>query len=328
MDDKVMFDRMHDALDVEPPAGAFERMRIALLKSPARPSGWPVFRMRGSKMGFRLAAGLTLLVLVGAIVAAYLAAHNATSSRVPAGSGQAVAAYQNLVNADDQKAIATWSAPCDTTTHTGCRGDATRAIAALQNWLDDLNRSEPPARFLIVDAQLRLHISASIAALNALLAASQANDSSGMDRAYLLGLAGRAWTDTVVPNIVSSKQVSTAQYTTSIRAQSTSLTSCADCQVLTGQSQIDCSQNQDFCQTLLDGAELQVASLQAALAALAAPDSLSAKDTRLQQDLARADSALIAMRASLLTGDQAGFNAGRVTLRSALAAVSLDTAAI
>jgi hypothetical protein len=279
-------------------------------------------------MGFRLAAGLTLLVLVGAIVAAYLAAHNATSSRVPAGSGRTIAAYQNLVNVDGQSASATWSAPCDTTTHTGCQADATRALVVLHQWLDDLNRSEPPARFLVVDAQLRLHISGSISGLNALLAAIQANDQNGIDRAYLLAAAGATWTNAVVPSIVSSKQVSAAEYTTSVRATSTSLTSCADCQVLTDQSQVDCAQNQDFCQTLLDGAGLPVASLQVAVAAFAAPDSLSAKDTRLQQDLARADSALIAMRASLLTGDQAGFNAGRVTLRSALAAVSLDAAAI
>lgn len=328
MDERVLFDRMHDALDIEPPAGAYERMRIALSKSPATPHGWPVFRMRGSNMGFRVAAGLTLLVLVGALVAAYLAAHNATTSHVPAGSGQTIAAYQSLVNADDVQANNTWSAPCDTTTHTGCQGDATRAIAALQRWLDDLNRSEPPARFLIVDAQLRLHISGSIAGLNALLAASQANDSNGMDRAYLLAVAGRAWTDALVPSIVSSKQVSAAEYTNSVRSQSSSLTGCADCQVLTGQSPIDCSQDQTNCQNLLDGTDVQVASLQTAVVALAAPDAFSAKDTRLQQDLARADSALIAMRASLLTRNQAGFDAGRITLRSALAAVSLDTAAI
>ena len=328
MDEHVLFERLHDALDIEPRPGAYERLRIALTKSPARPHRWPVLRMGGFKMGLRLAAGVTLLVLVGAIVAAYLAAHNATSGRVPAGSGQAIAAYQARVGADDTQAINTWSAPCDTTTHTGCQGDATRAIVALQQWLDDLDRSEPPARFLIVDAQLRLHIAGSISGLNSLLAASQANDASGIDRAYLLAVAGRAWTDAVVPSIVSSKQVTVAEYANSVRAQSSSLTTCADCQVLAGQSQIDCSQNQDFCQTLLDGTDLQVASLQAALAAFAAPDSLSAKDTRLQQDLARADSALISMRASLLTGNQAGFVAGRITLRAALAAVSLDVAAI
>jgi hypothetical protein len=328
MDDKVMFDRMHDALDIEPPAGAYERMRIALAKSPAKPHGWPVFRMKASKMGFRLAAGLTLLVLVGAIVAAYLAAHNATSSRVPAGSGQTIAAYQNLVNVDGQNANATWSAPCDTTTHTGCQGDATRALVALHHWLDDLNRSEPPARFLVVDAQLRLHISGSIAGLNALLAAIQANDPNGIDRAYQLAAAGATWTTAVDPSIASSKQVSAAAYTNSVRAQSSTLTSCADCQALAGQSQIDCSQDQTTCEYMLDGPEGLISHFQSTLVAFAAPDSLSAKDARLQQDLARADSALIAMRAALLTGDQAGFNAGRVTLRSALAAVSLDAAAI
>ena len=83
-------------------------------------------------MGFRLAAGLALLVLVGAIVAAYLAINKPTSSRVPAGSGQTIAAYQSLVSADDARANNTWSGPCDSATHTGCQGDATRALVALQ----------------------------------------------------------------------------------------------------------------------------------------------------------------------------------------------------
>jgi len=304
-------------------------MRVALAKSPAAPHGWPVFRMRGSKMGLRLAAGLTLLVLVGAIVAAYLAAHNATSSRVPAGSGQTIAAYQNLVNVDDQNAIATWSAPCDTSTHTGCHADATRAIVALQRWLDDLNRSEPPARFLVVDAQLRLHLSGSIAALNALLAASQASDANGMNRAYLLGLAGRTWTDTVVPGIVSSKQVNAVAYVNSVRDEGNAMTSCTSCQILDGPTNLDCSQNQTpTCQDLLDTTAGPVSGFQFALAASSAPASLSAEDTRLQQDLAQADSALFAMGAALSTGDQAGFNAGRVTLRSAFSAVSRDVAAV
>jgi hypothetical protein len=276
-----------------------------------------------------LAAGLTLLVLVGAIVAAYLVAHNATTSRVPAGSGQTIAAYQNLVGVDGQNAGATWSAPCDTTTHTGCQGDASRAITALQQWLDDLNRSEPLARFLVVDAQLRLHISGSIAGLNALLAASQANDPNGMDRAYLLAVAGKAWTDTVVPSIVSSKQVDAVAYASLVRAEGSSMTSFTNCQILFGPTQIDCSQNQAIpCQDLLDGTAGQVAVFQSTLVASSAPASLSAADTGLQQDLAQADSALITMSSALSIGDQAGFNAARATLRSAFSAVSRDVAAI
>jgi hypothetical protein len=329
MEEQVLFDRMHDALDVEPPAGAYERLRIALAKSPAKPHRWPVLRMGGSKMGFRLAAGLAVIALAAAIAAAFIAAHNATTASVPAGSGQTIKAYQDLVGQDDATANATWSALCDTTTHTGCQGDATRALVALQQWLDDLNRTEPPARFLVVDAQLRLHISRSISALNALLAASQANDPNGMDRAYLLGLAGRLWTDTVVPGIISSKQVNAVAYANSVRDEGNAMTSCTSCQILFGPTNLDCSQNQTpTCQDLLDATAGPVAGFQFALAASSAPASLSAEDTRLQQDLAQADSALIAMGAALSTGDQAGFNAARAKLRSAFSAVNLDVSVI
>jgi hypothetical protein len=329
MEEQILFDRMHDALDVEPPAGAYERLRIALTKSPAKQNRWPVLRMGGSKMAFRLAAGLAVIGLAAAIAAAFIAAHNATTGSVPAGSGETIHAYQTLVAADGATANATWSAPCDTSTHTGCKGDATRAIVALQQWLDDLNRSEPPTRFVVVDAQLRLHLSGSIAALNALLAASQANDSNGMNRAYLLGLAGRLWTDTVVPGILSSKQVEAVAYVNSVHDEGNAMTSCTSCQILVGPTNLDCSQNQTpTCQDLLDTTAGPVSGFQFALAAYSAPASLSAEDTRLQQDLAQADSALIAMGAALSTGDQAGFNAGRVTLRSAFSAVSRDVAAI
>ena len=67
---------------------------------------------------------------------------------------------------------------------------------------------------------------------------------------------------------------------------------------------------------------------QSSLVASSAPASLSAADTRLQQDLAQADSALIAMSAALSRGDQAGFNAGRVTLRFAFSAVDRDVSVI
>ena len=117
-------------------------------------------------------------------------------------------------------------------------------------------------------------------------------------------------------------------YTNSVRAQSNFLTGCADCQGLAGQSQIDCSQGQTTCQNMLDGAENLIANFQATLAAFAAPDSLSAKDTRLQQDLAQADSALIAMNAAVSTGDQAAFKAAQTSLGQGLAAVSRDAPAI
>lgn len=327
MDERILFKRLHEALDVEPRPDAYERLRVALATGPAQPQRWPVLRMRGSNMGLRLAAGLAFLVLAAALVAAFLAAHNATSGSVPAGTGLSIQAYQKLVAVDDNKAINTWSSPCDTTQHSGCQTDASGALVALQQWQGDLNRSQPPSRFAVVDVQLRLHLTGSIAGLNALLAASQAGDQSGMDRAYLLALAGRAWTDAVIPSIVASKQVDVAAYTNMVRAQGSSLASCTSCQELAGPSQLDCAQGQ-ACQDLVDASAGLIASFQSALATSAAPSSLIAKDSSLQQDLGQADTALIGMNAALSTGDQAAFNARRLVIQQALAAVSRDAATI
>jgi hypothetical protein len=327
MDERILFERLHDALDIEPHLDAYERLRVALAKSPAQPQRWPVLRMRGSNMGLRLAAGLAFFVLAAVLVAAFLAAHNATTGSVPAGTSLSIQAYQKLVGDDAIKANNTWSSPCDTTQHSGCQADANGALVALQQWLSDLNRSQPPARFAVVDAQLRLHLTGSIAGLNALLAAGQAGDQAGTDRAYLLALAGRLWTDAVIPSIVSSQQVDVTGYVSVVSGQSSSLASCTSCQQLAGQSQVDCA-NSQACQDLVDAAAGQIAGFQATLAASAAPSSLTARDSSLQQDLAQADTALIGMNAALSTGDQVAFNARRSVLQQALAAVNRDAAAI
>jgi len=61
---------------------------------------------------------------------------------------------------------------------------------------------------------------------------------------------------------------------------------------------------------------------------LAAPSSLSTEDARLQQDVARADTALIGMTAALSTGDQGGYDARRIILQQAFAAVDGDATVI
>jgi hypothetical protein len=104
---------------------------------------------------------------------------------------------------------------------------------------------------------------------------------------------------------------------------------CTSCQILDGPTGLDCSQIQTpTCQDLVDAAAGPVARFQSALAASSAPASLSAADTRLQQDVAQADSALIAMNAALSRGDQAGFNTGRDSLRIAFSAMDQDVSVI
>jgi hypothetical protein len=329
MDEQALVDRIHDALDVEPRQGAYERLRIALEKTQAKPQTWPMFATRWSRMSFRLAAGLALIALTIAVIAALMVTHRSPTGGVPAGSGRSVAEYQKMISADYATAAATWSSPCDTTVHTGCQADASRAQVALQQWLDDLNRSEPPARFAVVDAQLRAHLSESLTGLNALLAAISAQNPAGIDRAYEVGLDGRQWTDAAVSGIQSSQQTDAAAYTASVRLESNALTSCSGCQELAGQTTTACAQAlAQSCEDLLAQAAIPMSGFQTALVEVAAPASLSAKDAQLQQDLALADTALIAMNETWLAGDSAGFDAGRTALQRALAAVNRDTASV
>jgi len=75
-------------------------------------------------------------------------------------------------------------------------------------------------------------------------------------------------------------------------------------------------------------AATQVLSFQAALVVTAAPGSLTAKDNRLQLDLADAAAALVAMNDALSSSDQAAFNAGRTSLQQAMPTINRDAADI
>jgi len=67
MDERILFDQFHEALDVEPRPGAYERMRFAMTNQPVALKSRPVFRMRWSKMGIRVAAVLAAAVLAVAV---------------------------------------------------------------------------------------------------------------------------------------------------------------------------------------------------------------------------------------------------------------------
>jgi len=84
MQEQILFDRIHDALDIEPPAGAYERLRTSLTREPVRPQSWPALKSRWLKMGFRFAAGVALVALGVAITAAFFAIRPAPSNSAPA----------------------------------------------------------------------------------------------------------------------------------------------------------------------------------------------------------------------------------------------------
>src|ERR1700694_3380421 len=100
MDEQILFDRFHEALEMEPRPGAYDRMRFAMTNRPVAVKRRPAFRVRWSRMGLRLAAGLTAAVIVIAVAAAFIAAHRGPVGSAPAGQDPKVEAYQALISSD------------------------------------------------------------------------------------------------------------------------------------------------------------------------------------------------------------------------------------
>lgn len=334
MEERTLFDRIHQALDAEPRPGAYERLRIALTKERVEPQRWPGFPTRWPKTRLRLAAVMTLVVLVFVAAAAYLATRPVAERVTPADSEKAIAAYKLMLSADYNKippvAI---EQVCFDNQFAACEADVNIRIPVANQIQNDLNRFQAPLRFAIAVSQMRRHNALQIVRLNSVLAASRAQDTAGMDRSVMAVVSGRSWMDAMFNSIFSSQQGTVASYVESLRSQSQFLDQCAECQNLVGQSQISCIGSLTAsCQASLRSTAAQVGSFQDVVANLqdtvirvAAPSALAMKDNRLQLDLAKADNALLTMTDALSAGDQARFNAGRVSLQQAVAAVNVDT---
>ena len=330
MEERTLFDRIHQALDVEPRPGAYERLRIALANSQAKPQPRPVFSMRWPQMGLRVAAFMTVVVLAIAAAAVFLAAQRVADRSTPADSAHAIAAYK-LMLSDDYSKIPAGSveSTCFGDQFAACEADVSLRIPVANQIQNDLNRFQPPERFAIAVAQMRRHNALQIRRLDAVLAASQAQDAVGMDRAVAAVVSGRPWMDTMFNSILSSQQGTVAVYVESVRNEKRDLDKCVECQDRAGLNQTGCVGSQaPSCQPLLESTAATVASFQNAVVRVAAPSSLATKDNRLQLDLATADTALLTMGEALSAGDQAGFNAGRVSLKQAMAAINVDAANI
>ncbi len=328
MQEDLMFDRIHEALDIEPPAGAYERLRAALNQKPVKTYRWPAFETRWSKMGFRLAAGVALVALAVAILAAVFAIHQSSNNQVPAGSGMSIPAYQKMVADDESSAKASWSAPCDTTVHTGCIADATRGIPVVQKWLDDLNRAATPARFVVVDGEMRAHLSQNLTAQNELLLAARAQDGAGVDRAFRVAVYTADWTDIVVPGITSSHQVDAAKYMELVRSETQTLDACGAACGFTSTAATCVTGDGLTCDQYFYQLAAAFAGYQADITMNGAPPSFAARDARLQRDLAQGDAVLLTMRLAVVASDQTGFNSGITQLRRIVVSLNQDASAI
>ncbi len=283
-------------------------------------TAWP-----GGAMQF--AAGLLVVVLAAAAVAAFLDLRYRATHLAPAAMD--APAYEAMVSRHiDQLVSANNGLDC-TTLQSRCPTPGQPVLTAYQGFLDDLKGSESPARFAVIDAQMRRHVAEAIADLNGAVAAYRAKDQTALDRAnYLLNAQGN-WVGTIGRSIAQSHEGSNSAYVESVRTANQNLALCTGCQPLELTGSVDCTGIQTVvCEADVVYAKSDVESVEAALASVGAPSSLAAQDGLLQRDLARADSGLLAMANAQLTANQAGFDAGRLLLQQALPAVDADIAGI
>jgi hypothetical protein len=272
----------------------------------------------------------SLLALHAALVLSVLGCSQAPSvGQQSSTADPAINAYKTLMVSDDNAMGAATSNHCNTVQDAGCPAAAARVVAALQSWLDDLNRFQTPARFATIDAQMRRHVAAAIAYLNGAAAAALAKNQTALDRSIVAAVSEREWVDRQTANISHSSPATAGTYAGLVRSEKSDLDKCAGCQRLIAQAPLSCDGSAATdCNSLVLDAASQVATFEGAVVLDAAPSILAAKDAQLQSDLAQGDTALIAMMGDLLKGDQAGFTAGRTSLGRALAAVDTDAATV
>jgi hypothetical protein len=332
MEEQLLFTRIHDALDIPVPPGAYERLRTQLTKKPVRPFRWPALQTRWSKMSFRFAAGLAIVAIAVAAAAAAVAIHNSTNNTSPAGPRMSIQAYQHMIFADSPNPNTIWTDQCDETNPTagGCQADAARSIPVIQKWVDDLKAASTPTRFAIIDAELRNHLTQNLAALSQLETDAAAGNRAAMAADYVIAVYAADWTGTVVPLITQSQQVSASGYKNIVAMQKHGLDLCiASCPLLVSNQAKSCVTNGGIpCLQMFDEVAVNYAMSSGMLVRDAAPDSLAAGDAKLQGDLESADAVLLQTRLAVGHGDQAGINSGITQLLRITARIDLDAAAI
>jgi hypothetical protein len=298
-----------------------------LTKKPVRPFRWPALQTRWSKMSFRFAAGLAIIAIAVAAAAATVAIHNSTNNNSPAGSRISIQAYQRLVTSDRPNPNAVW-ASCDDTTHTGCLRSAQQSLPLLQKWLDDISRSEPPARFALVNAEMRAHLTQNITVLNDMVSDSEARNDAAMRRDYDLAVYGVDWTGVMVPAIAQSQLVTASTYQQLVGTQTHALDACGVPCGFGGDSSRCATSSGLNCGDLFNQAAASFGGYQAALVQDAAPSSLAPLDARLQGDLAQADTVLLAMNLLAASNDQTRFDSEMAQLIRIKAQIDADAAKI
>ena len=334
MDERVVTERFHEALDVEPRAGAYERFRAEFVTSPAAAKRRPVFRLRFSKMAFRLGAAVALAAIAIALVAGILATHRGPTGQVPASTNKNLVDYQNLVLRDYNAFANATSNHCNTIDDQGCAAAVRRLVPSMEGWINDLTAFPTPPQYVVLDARLRAHLTLAEAELNALAPAQQRHDAAGFTMAINAALYERAWIDPAAFTLEGTDQTDVASYSNAVRVAYLSLLSCENS--TPGPDALACSHlaaaesclgaAAQACADDIQSAETQLQNFIIAIAQNPAPSSLVVKDRQFEAALTKADDALLDLVKSQLAGDAARVSADELAYESAISLAATTSA--
>lgn len=214
-------------------------------------------------------------------------------------------------------------------TDTDCPAVVARVLVTLERWLQDLQQRPAPTRFAVIDEQLQEHLQAGIDDLKAIAAANQAKNQPAEDLALQTAISEKDWLDTVTSDLSHWSQVPAALYVEYVGAEQTGMTQCTSCAIVGDQTQSLCfGADPGARASAMLASESQVLEFQGGLLSTAAPNALADKANTLQIDLASADTILLALNASLMTGDKTGFEGARPEFQQALHSIAAESRAI
>jgi hypothetical protein len=314
MDERTLFDRFHDALDAEPRPGAFERMRFAMSKNqPVVLEKRPALQTRWPKMGLRIAAVMTAVVVAFALVAAFIAGHPGLVGTAPAAPDPNVKAYQAMVYSDhDAVNTVNFNHTCSSVQDAGCPAADDAEIAALQNWIGDLKSFRTPSQFVVLDGQLRAHLNETIAELNLITVYQKANNENAFIVASQAEFFEEVWSNAAMLAFEGTSPRVAGTYHDAFRLARQALDACVNnnpapadigCDAIRLGRVCAGSAHARDCGLEVQNAETQIQTLLIALLQNPAPRSLTTKNAQVMSDLAKADSALLAITDALLNGD-------------------------
>jgi hypothetical protein len=330
MDERALFDLFHDALEMEPRAGAYERMRIALTNHPVALKRRPAFRMRWTKMAFRTAAALTAVVIAIALVAAFVASRYAPVGSVPSGQDQNAKAYRAMIKSDYAAMAASTSNHCDTIDDKACEAAAMRGVASLQQWVDHMHSFPTPSKYAVLDGQLRMHLSAVAAELTAAVAFQKVSDGKGFNLAMNAARYERGWIDPATYALTDDYVRLAASYQDAFSLAKRAVNGCTN--GMPGPGDIACQRlvqlpsclgaNAELCLSYVQNAATPLQTFLISLMQNPAPANQAAASSRLQAGLAEADTALLAITDAVLKNDGSKVDAALQSFRSGIFAAN------